>query len=123
MTTTERGTWGEKQALAFLKDKGYKLVARNYRSRFGEIDLIVSDNSFIVFVEVKLRKNSNFALAREFVSYKKQEKLRATANLWLSNMSRSEKYAKTNLQPRFDVIEIYAEDETAFQINHIENAF
>ena len=117
MNTIKRGKWGEDLALSFLKQKGYTSVKRNFRSRFGEIDLIMKNNEFIVFIEVKVRKNADFAHAREFVSYKKQEKIRTTANLWLN-------YRNTNLQPRFDVIEIYAQNEvTKPQINHIENAF
>jgi len=117
MNTIERGKWGEQHALAFLKKKGYTLVKKNFRSRFGEIDLIMADGEFIVFVEVKLRKNADFAHAREFVSYHKQQKLCATANIWLS-------VSATKLQPRFDVIEIYAQSiDVTPQINHIENAF
>ena len=117
MNTIERGKWGEAFALEFLKKKGYTAVAEGYRSRFGEIDLIVKNRDFLVFVEVKLRKNASFALAREYVGYQKQRKLRATASLWLASHS-------TQLQPRFDVIEIYKPEETAKpQIVHIENAF
>ena len=117
MNTVERGRLGEGIALEFLKNKGYIAVAENFRSRFGEIDLIVKDSEFLVFVEVKLRKNAAFAHAREYVGYHKQRKIRATANLWL--MSR-----QTKLQPRFDVIEVYMQDEAAVpQIVHIENAF
>ena len=109
--------WGEAIALEYLKNKSYATVAEGWRSRFGEIDLIVKNREYIVFVEVKLRKNANFAYAREFVGKSKQNKLRATANLWLAGH-------KTRLQPRFDVIEIYAQDESkAPEIIHIENAF
>ena len=117
MNTKERGKIGEAIALEFLKNKGYISVAAGWRSRFGEIDLIVRNREFIVFVEVKLRKNANFAQAREYVSKSKQSKIRATASLWLAHNS-------TKLQPRFDVIEIYQQDESATpEIIHIENAF
>ena len=117
MNTVKRGKWGEELALNYLKKKGYIPVKRNFRSRFGEIDLIVKDSEFIVFIEVKLRKNADFAHAREYVSYKKQNKIRTTANLWLSSRI-------SELQPRFDVIEIYSGfGATEPQINHIENAF
>ena len=117
LNTIERGKWGEALALVFLKKKGYTVVTEGYRSRFGEIDLIVKNREFLVFVEVKLRKSAKFALAREYVGYEKQRKLRATANLWLASH-------QTHLQPRFDVIEIYKPNETATpQIVHIENAF
>ena len=115
--TVERGKLGEALALEYLNKKDYATVSTGWRSRFGEIDLIVKNREFLVFVEVKLRKNANFAHAREYVGKIKQNKIRATASLWLSSH-------KTRLQPRFDVIEIYLKDgaETP-EINHIENAF
>ena len=66
------GAWGEAKAAEYLRKKGYKLVAAGYRCRFGEIDLIVADRHFLVFVEVKLRKTADFAAAREFVDRRKQ---------------------------------------------------
>jgi len=117
--TRRRGKWGEALALKYLEAKNYSAVAEGFRSRFGEIDLIVKDSRFIVFVEVKLRKSPIFATASEYVGREKQGKLRATANLWLSSH-------KPKLQPRFDIIEIYApegEDTVSPEIIHIENAF
>ena len=117
MDARERGKLGEALALEYLKKKNYLIVATGWRSRFGEIDLIVKNTEFVVFVEVKLRKNANFAFAREYVGKEKQRKIRATANLWLASH-------KTSLQPRFDVIEVYKpDDNTVPNIIHIENAF
>ena len=117
MDARARGKWGEALAAEFLNKKGYKTVASGWRSRFGEIDIIVKNREYIVFVEVKLRKNAVFAQAREYVGYTKQMKITKTAQLWLSSH-------KTRLQPRFDVIEVYAKDEHAEpEIIHIENAF
>ena len=117
MNTVQRGKWGEELALDYLNKKGYITIARSYRSRYGEIDLILKDGRFIVFVEVKLRKNANFAFAREYVGKDKQRKISATAKLWLVSH-------ETRLQPRFDVIEVYAKDELSKpEIIHIENAF
>ena len=65
------GAWGESLAADFLRKKRYKLLAANYRCRFGEIDLVVSDRRYLVFVEVKLRKSQKFAEAREFVDLRK----------------------------------------------------
>ena len=59
------GAWGEAQAAEYLRKKHYKIVAAGYRCRFGEIDLVVQDRKFLVFVEVKLRKNAKFAQALE----------------------------------------------------------
>ena len=68
------GAWGESLAWEFLRKKKYKLVAVNYRTRYGEIDLIVADRKYLVFVEVKLRKSDKFASAFEHVDYHKQNK-------------------------------------------------
>ena len=113
------GPWGEATAAEYLRKKRYELVAAGYRSRFGEIDLIVKDRKYIIFVEVKLRKSSDFAKAREFVDRKKQDKIRVTASMYLSQNP-------TTLQPRFDVIEIYAPEGMQTckpQIYHMEDAF
>ena len=114
-----RGAMGEALAAEYLRKKKYTLVAAGYRTRFGEIDLIVTNKKFLVFVEVKTRKNSNFAEAKEYVDRRKQDKLRATAAYYLS-------VNPTKLQPRFDVIEIYLPQGTASQepqILHMEGAF
>ena len=113
------GPWGEAPAADYLRRKGYSLVAANYRCRFGEIDLIVKNRRYLVFVEVKLRKNADFAQAREFVDYRKQQRIRATASMYLSRYP-------TSLQPRFDVIEVYAPqgmETKKLTINHLEDAF
>ena len=113
------GAWGEALAAEYLHNKRYKILASGYRCRFGEIDLIACDKKYLLFVEVKLRKSATFAEAREFVDFRKQDRLRTTAQMYLSQNP-------TELQPRFDVIEIYAPDGTATMrpiINHLENAF
>lgn len=113
------GAWGEALAAQFLQKKRYKLVACGYQCRFGEIDLIVKNRKYLVFVEVKLRKTPKFASGREFVDFRKQDRLRATASMYLSQNP-------TNLQPRFDVIEIYAPQGVQTQnpeVTHLEDAF
>ena len=118
-TSKLSGAWGEALAAEYLRKKRYKLVAVGYHSRFGEIDLIVEDKKYLVFVEVKLRKTADFAVAREYVDRRKQDKLRMTASMYLAQNP-------TQLQPRFDVIEIYAPEGTATrkpQITHLEDAF
>lgn len=113
------GAWGEQCAAEFLRRKGYELLAHSYRSRFGEIDLIVQNEIYLAFVEVKLRKNANFARAMEYVDLKKQGKLRITAEYYLAEHP-------TELQPRFDVIEIYAPrgaQTLTPEIHHWEDAF
>ena len=113
------GRWGEDQAERYLKKKGYRVIERNYSCRFGEIDLIVADREFLVFVEVKTRRSDAFAEAKEFVGAAKQRRIRLAASMWLASN-------ETQLQPRFDVVEIYAPDgmdSRTVQINHLEDAF
>ena len=113
------GAWGEALAASYLRKKRYTLLAAGYRSRYGEIDLIVCDKTYLIFVEVKLRKTDSFAQAREFVDFRKQNRIRTTASVYLSQNP-------TELQPRFDVIEIYAPEGTATKrptIYHLEDAF
>ena len=113
------GAWGEAVACEYLRKKHYQILALNYYSRFGEVDLIARSRRYIVFVEVKLRKSRDFALAREYVDRRKQDRIRMTASLYLSDNP-------TKLQPRFDVIEIYAPEGIQTdhpEINHLEDAF
>ena len=115
----QRGKWGEGIAQKYLSENNYSIISTGFRSRFGEIDIIAESKEYLVFVEVKTRKNAGFAHAREYVGISKQRKIIATANYWLA-------VRPTQLQPRFDVIEIYAKDgenTTSPEINHIENAF
>lgn len=114
-----KGRWGEELAARYLRDKGFTVTAANWRSRFGEIDLIARDGACLCFVEVKLRRNAAYGSAAAFVDRRKQDRLRATAMLYLSRHP-------TELQPRFDVIEIYApqgENTAQPEIFHLENAF
>ncbi len=113
------GHWGEAAAADYLRKKRYEIVACNYHTRFGEVDLIARSRKHVVFVEVKTRRDDSYAQAREFVTGKKQARIRASAEIWL------EKH-ETDLQPRFDVIEVYAPegmDTKRPEIIHLEDAF
>lgn len=113
------GRWGEETAARWLRDRGYRILDANWRCRFGEIDLIAEDGAYLCFVEVKLRKSAAYGSAAAFVDRRKQDKLRAAAMLYLARRP-------TELQPRFDVIEIYAPqgvDTDNPEINHLENVF
>ena len=113
------GHWGESLAAEYLQKKRYRIIGANYRCRMGEIDLIAEKGTYLVFVEVKLRRSSAFAEAREFVDRHKQERILTAASLYLSQH-------ETEKQPRFDVIEIYAPDGMATAkplITHLEDAF
>lgn len=113
------GAWGEALAAEYLRKRHYKILASGYRCRFGEIDLIAQSRTHLVFVEVKLRRSSDFARAGEYVDRKKQDRLRLTASMYLSQN-------ESALPARFDVIEIYAPEGTDTlrpEIHHMEDAF
>jgi len=113
------GRWGEAQAAEYLRRRGYRIISAGWRCRFGEIDLIAEHDTYLCFIEVKLRKDDHFAPARVFVDTRKQTRLRTSAQLYLTEYT-------GQLQPRFDVIELYAPAGTKTilpDIRHIENAF
>lgn len=91
------GQSAEARAEAFLKTQGLKLVARNWRCRFGEIDLVMQDGTTLVFIEVRLRSRSDFGGAAASVTPAKQKKLLAAARQYLATL-------KTLPPCRFDVI-------------------
>ncbi len=116
---TALGLWGEEQAAGYLESRGYAILHRRYHCREGELDLVAEGKGYLCFVEVKLRKDHHLAQAREFVTPAKQRKVRIAAQYYLLDHP-------TQLQPRFDVIEVYApqgRDTAQPEICHWENAF
>lgn len=81
------GAQAELWALQYLQRQGLRLVAQNYRSRFGEIDLIMQDGAVRVFVEVRLRRNGNFGGAAASIDHHKQQRLIHTAQLYLTTQA------------------------------------
>ena len=114
MNNIEKGRLGEEIALKYIISKGGTIVEKNYRTKMGEVDLIVQINGELVFVEVKSRSNINYGYPSEAVNYKKQRKIINVAKYYILNNSLE------NVSIRFDVIEIYLKDK---KINHIVNAF
>ena len=111
----KRGAYGEVLACKYLKDKGINIIEKNYRCTFGEIDIIVEDKEYLVFVEVKYRKSLKFGHPRESVGVKKQLHIKNTAINYI-------KYKEiTNKDIRFDIIEIIHIKD--IEIEHIKNAF
>ena len=81
-----QGSWGRKAedlAVKLLTDKGYKILDRNFRSTFGEIDVVAIDNGTLVFVEVKARSSNKYGLPEESVNYFKLNKIKKTAEYYL----------------------------------------
>ena len=110
------GAWGEELALRYLTQRGYKLVERNYRTRYGELDLILRHEDTLVFVEVKLRRGVGFGDPLEAVTPRKQAAVRTLAERYLSER-------KPDFDAiRFDVVGILVGDGTR-RIVHVEDAF
>lgn len=110
--TRDRGKKAEEFAINFLQSKNYKIIDKNYHSRFGEIDIIAKKGSYIHFIEVKYRKNTLNGYPREAVSKSKQKKIKLTSLTYIQEKCLSDSDFS------FDVIEIIGKD-----INFIKNAF
>jgi len=114
------GRVGERLALDHLERLGYRLVARNHRTRFGELDLIVCDDLTIVFVEVKARRVGAVAGALESVPARKQRQVRSMAAAWLVEAVDRPR----SRELRFDVVAVTVDRHgTLARLDHIEAAF
>ena len=112
------GRWGEKYCLKYLKGKGFRVVALNYRCTHGEIDLIMSEpGGGIVFVEVKTRANEDKAKAQDAVRGDKRRRMAKAAK------SFCRKYDIRNKPLRFDVVAIVLGEKGAPELRHYDNAF
>ncbi len=115
----ELGERGEDCAARFLKQEGYKILARRFKSRSGEIDLVAQDGDWLVFVEVKTRRSEQHGTPSESVDYRKQKQLAKTALDYLGLLKHPE------VRFRFDIVEvILASPEAApSDIRLIQDAF
>lgn len=116
LSTKRAGDQGEQIALDYLIGKGYSLVERNYRTRYGEVDLILRSGDTMVFVEVKLRRGLGFGDPLESVTPRKQATIRSLAESYLAE--RDPDFESV----RFDVIGIL-ETRGETEIQHVQNAF
>ena len=114
--TQSAGNRGEAAVARYLRQKGYTLLASQWRCRFGELDLVAQDRrGTLCIVEVKLWGVGSIALPREFVDSRKQQRLRSAAELYLAS-------GGLDAPVRFDVAEVYDEGGS-LRIEYIENAF
>lgn len=113
MAGVSKGAVGEILAARFLRERGYTILASNVHSRFGEIDIIAADRQYIAFVEVKTRSEAAIYAPREAVTKQKQQRILRTAALYLQQHP-------SELQPRFDVIEILTERENPMKVLELD---
>ena len=114
MHNRDLGTWGESQAVEFLRKKDYEIIERNFYSYQGEIDIIAKDKNELVFCEVKTRRNINYGMPAESVNYYKKKHIYETAKYYLY------KNNFNNICVRFDIIEVYLINHN-IKINHLKN--
>jgi putative endonuclease len=110
------GRWGEDLAAKYLASKGYQVLARNVRSPYGEIDLVVQLKDLTVFVEVKTRTSLSFGQPEEAVPQKKREHMQSAAEAYIQS------HPEISGDWRIDVISIYRHPNAAPEIVHFENA-
>ncbi len=109
------GKKNEALATSYLKKKGYTIIANNYKNKIGEIDIIAKYNNTTVFVEVKGRMSRKFGDPFEAIDYRKQNKIRMVATMYLKE------HNLIDAPCRFDAISVLG--DTDAEIRHIENAF
>lgn len=93
------GQAGEELAVSYLKKKGYRIIERNYRNSFGEMDIIAYEKGTIIFIEVKTRASEEFGMPFESVHRRKRERMKKIALLYLKKL-------KKEMPARFDVVSI-----------------
>ena len=111
----KKGDWGEKIAAAYLMEKGYCIVKKQWHYARYEIDLIVQKGNCIVFVEVKTRFTKDYGEPWAAVNYSKQRKICRSADYYL-------RYFRVDAEPRFDIVSIVHAEGTT-EITHLEQAF
>lgn len=109
------GKEGEELAVSFCKKKGYRILEKNYKTVFGEIDIVARDGDKIVFIEVKTRADDTFGYPFEAVDAKKREKIRKVALCFMKKF-------KQEVPARFDVLSISLDDGRK-RVEHIIDAF
>lgn len=112
------GRMAENLALHYLQKRNLSLLERNFRSRFGEIDLIMQQNNTIIFVEVRARKSAAFLHPAESIDYKKRDRIRKTSQVYMHKTA-----AWNRFDMRFDVIALTGRTETGMKIDWIKAAF
>lgn len=108
------GDKGESAAAALLQRKGYSVLERNYRTRYGEIDIIAQDGQYIVFAEVKTRASDAIGKPSVWVDARKQKKLLRTAGIYMEEHT-------PDLQPRFDIIEVVYDKITGSVVSLVQS--
>ena len=111
------GILGEELAFQYLKERGYKVLLRNYESPLGEIDLIAKEKGALVFIEVKTRSSDAMGLPSESVTAMKRRQILKSAKYYIM------RYGIHEVPCRFDVVSVVLPKEGEASLDIIENAF
>jgi len=112
----ELGRWGEEAAARMLVEKGYNIIARDWKDSHKDLDIIAEDNGCLVIVEVKTRRSNDFMLPQQAVDRRKIKNITLAAN----------RFVKTNridMPIRFDIVAVTGCSDSSCSIEHIEDAF
>jgi len=116
MNTKELGKQGEQIAIDYLRKSGYKILEKNFRNRFGEIDIVAKEKGTFCFIEVKTRSNLNFGVPKESVTISKQRRLNKIALSYLK------KYNLLDTPARFDLVSVLISQQQ-IKVELLKNAF
>lgn len=114
----QKGNEGESLAVGYLQKKGYKIIVRNFRTRFGELDIICRKNDTLIFVEVKTKTSGDFGTPEEMFTKSKLAKVKKMADVYLVTNNLN------NYLCRIDLIAVNLDENSQKpQINHYENLY
>ena len=110
------GKWGEDTAVNYLRHAGFKIITRNYRHIFGEIDIVASKDSTYIFIEVKTRRSTRYGHPAEAITSRKKRQISKAALEYVT------RHQLTDYPVRFDVVSVIRKSEGT-EISHLEAAF
>lgn len=117
MHTQTIGKYGEDLAANFLQARGYEIIENNYYTRSGEIDLIARKDNFLIFVEVKTRKNFDFGHGEDNINWRKQQKIKKVMREYLNSHQ-----SKASVRCDAIIIDLLPDGEVS-HIEHMEDIF
>lgn len=120
MNIGKTGAEGEKRVANFLRRQGFQILKRNFQCKYGEIDIIAENEEYILFVEVKTRKENSLVSGVEAVDAYKQRRITLTANDYITK-------TECEKQPRFDIAEVTVFEkengDLGYRLNYVKSAW
>ncbi len=111
------GNFGEMLVITYLENLNYKILEKNYNTKFGEIDIIAKDKDEYVFIEVKTRISTNYGAPSEAVNFRKKQHIQKASEVYIFLNNLPNEYI------RYDIVEVYFINKSKYYINHLKNNF